>query len=56
MISISRTIDLKSAVGMRERLSLKVLILFISRLASSPTNDAMDTYLTLEKLTSIRSS
>jgi hypothetical protein len=56
IISISCTMDLKSAVGMRERWSSKVLISRILRPASSPTNDAMDTYLTLEKLTSMRSS
>lgn len=56
IISISCTMDLKSAVGMRERWSSKVLTSLSLRLVSSPTNDAMDTYLTLENLTSMRSS
>ena len=56
IISISCTMDWKRAVGMRERWSSKVLISLSLRPASSPTNDAMETYLTLEKLTSMRSS
>jgi hypothetical protein len=47
-ISISCTMDLKGAVGMRERWMSEVLISFILRPGSRPTNEAIVTYLTWE--------
>ena len=51
IISMSSTIDLKRAVGIRERCTSKVTISFIPQLGLSPTIGAAYSYLILEKLT-----